>query len=133
MTSIIICNRSCIFMQPKWELLLTTINPTINFTKMMKRPMHIYCFFLIGCPQLYLPLITRNLTPKSRLPFIPSTNTASVGWSVCPSPGINAIASFLFDSLTRQHFLSPELGLRGRKVMVSRTIPLTCGRLPSNG
>ncbi len=88
--------------------------------------------YLIGCPQSYFPLTTVTLTPGRSCVRPPSMRTTLCSCKVCPSFGINAVNSFPFDNLTRQHFLWAEFGFFGFRIIVCSTIPFICG-LPVRG
>lgn len=88
----------------------------------------LYCFFFTTWAQSYFPRTTLSFTPGKSWVLPPSTSTTLCSCRLCPSPGINATASFPLESRTRAHFLFAELGFFGFRIIVLSTTALSWGQ-----
>ena len=74
-----------------------------------------------------VPRTTVYRTPGRSGTRPPRTSTTLCSCRLCPSPGMYAVTSVLFDSRTRAIFRMAEFGLRGVITRTCRHTPLFCG------
>src|SRR5699024_7721286 len=68
-------------------------------------------------------------TPDKSLTCPPRTKTTECSCKLWPIPGIYALTSILFESLTRAYLRKAEFGLRGAIVPTRVQTPRFCGEL----